>query len=165
MKYLYSILLILSTFLCSTAFGNSAGVYYNPDRSGEGISVTTSGDTLVLFFYTYRDEVTSIPPSISPAPPDVAPQFDNSSTWYIAQSTNYDGNVATGPIYLSEAASYPDVVSGGLNALEQVGTFTANYDGSGWTLTVDYEVNLVLPWFSSLYYTEYDFSVGLIEVE
>ena len=51
MKILSLILLLI----CGSAFAGDSGTYFNPERDGEGLQLTRSGDTVQFFFYTYDD--------------------------------------------------------------------------------------------------------------
>ena len=68
MKYILALLLALATTVQA-----QTGMFYNPERDGEGIIVTIVGDTLGFALFTYFDAnaVNEVPPVVSPAPPDV----------------------------------------------------------------------------------------------
>lgn len=50
-----------------------SGIFYNPERDGEGIFMTIDGDRVGFALFTYFDPDASseIPPTVSPAPPEV----------------------------------------------------------------------------------------------
>jgi hypothetical protein len=158
-KYWYT--LLASLFLFGTAQAADTGVWYNPDRSGEGINLITRNQTLVLFFYTYRDELHAVPPSVSPAPPAIPQEAPNTTTWYIGQAENWDGESATGYLYAAEAFNYPFAVEFDVGATEAVGKFELVKDGEGWLLEVKYHLNYLVPWHVSLY-DVHSFPVPLI---
>jgi hypothetical protein len=90
-SFLNSVLLGIIAFIFIFAIyivtmGNAradTGFFYNPDRSGEGIIVTTDEDRKMLAFalFTYWDAVISIPPVVSPMPPPVATVWTSCSTY------------------------------------------------------------------------------------
>ena len=49
------------------------GMFYNPERNGEGIIVTIEKDVLAFAFFTHFDPnaANDMPPVVSPAPPEV----------------------------------------------------------------------------------------------
>ena len=63
---------VLMTSFCHVAAAGT-GMYYNPERDGEGIIVTIEGDVLAFAFFTYFDPnaANEVPPVVSPAPPEV----------------------------------------------------------------------------------------------
>lgn len=159
MKYWFTVL--ASLFLLGTAQAADTGVWYNPARNGDGINLITRDSTLVVYYYTYRDDVQVIPPSVSPEPPIVDPIAPNSAVWYLGLAHDYDGESATGILYIGEAFSYPLVSNNAVGEAQEVGRFTILRDGEGWTLEVDYSWNYLVPWYVSLYDT-HEFPVALI---
>ena len=73
---LVGVLVVLAMLWASSAKAQDSGVFYNVDRSGEGIFVTVNRkkNTLAFAFFTYWDvkpvEIV-IPPVVSPAPPPI----------------------------------------------------------------------------------------------
>jgi hypothetical protein len=155
------IALLASLLFVGTAQAADTGLWHNPARNGEGINLITRDSTLVLFFYTYRDNVTSIPPSVSPAPPFVEPVGQNSTVWYIGQADNFNGESASGVLYGAEAEDYPNASQNEVGEVEEVGTFYLLRDGDGWILEIDYSWNYLVPWFVSLY-DVHEFPTALI---
>jgi len=150
MKYFVTALLTSLLFF-NTARAADTGVWFNPDRNGEGINIITNDDTLVFFFYTYRDSIHSVPPVVSPAPPDVPQVGPNLPVWYIGQADNFDGESAEGILYAAEAFDFPFVVEFELGTVNEVATFELVRDGEGWLLEVKYRWNYLVPWYVSLY--------------
>lgn len=142
---------LASIFLIGTAYAADTGVWYNPERNGDGINLITKDATVVLYYYTYRDDVKLIPPSVSPEPPVVDPIAPNTATWYLGLAHDYDGESASGILYIGEAYSYPEVFDNAVGEAAEVGTFTLLRDGEGWTLKVKYSWNYLVPWYVSLY--------------
>ena len=72
MKFLNVLFVLLMIGLCRAAVADT-GMFYNPERDGEGIIVTIEKDVLAFAFFTYFDPnaVNVRPPVVSPAPPDV----------------------------------------------------------------------------------------------
>ena len=67
MRFLFTIILVG----LATVANAQTGMFYNPDRSGEGIIVTLEGDTLAFAFFTHfdPDAANRVLPTVSPAPP------------------------------------------------------------------------------------------------
>lgn len=160
MKYFITAVLAGLLFF-GTAQAADTGLWYDPERSGEGINIITRDKTLVIFFYTYRDTEHPIPPTVSPAPPVVPFVAPNSSVWYYGQAENFDGELATGFLYGAEAFDYPFSVEFDVGAVEKVGIFELVRDGEGWLLEVTYQYNHIVPWHVSLY-DVHSFPVPLI---
>lgn len=155
-------LILLTSTLISTAAADSAGVFFEPTRNGEGAAVFTEGESFTAFIYTYRDGNNTLPPVVGPAPPRVENRATNSTTWYVAQSVNFDGSTATGEIYSAEAIDYPFSFDDTVGAIEQVGEFTASKTGQGWDISVTYTVNALVDVSDSLYIADFQFRVPLI---
>jgi len=153
--------ILASVLFLGTAHAADTGLWYDPERDGEGINVITRNSTLVFFFYTYRDNVHLIPPSVSPDPPSLVPEEPNTPIWYMGQAEDYDGKIANGTLYTGEALDYPNAVETSLASVEEVGTFTLFRDGDGWILEINYSWNYLVPWFVSLY-DVHNFPVALI---
>jgi len=134
-----------------TAQADSTGVWHNPDRNGEGISLIDRGETLVVYFYTYRDVSHPIPPTVSSEPPVVEPAQPNTSAWYLGVAEDFDGESASGIFYATEAFNYPDADDGAVASVEEVGRFTLVRDGDGWILEIDYSYNYLIPWHATVY--------------
>jgi hypothetical protein len=127
------------------------GLWFNPERDGEGINLITKEDVAVVFFFTYVDQPQPIPPTVSPAPPVVELVNSNSSTWYIGQAGNYDGDSASGKLYAASGLDYPLSVADSVGFTEQVGSFTLVRLDDGWLLDVTWTWNTLVPWYVSLY--------------
>lgn len=91
------------------------GIYFDPDRNGEGIVVhteysrTAEPSELVFYFFTYTgDSRTSIPPTVSPPPPPpvVSTELDQQA-WYLGVSDSWDETRAVGTLYVTESFGYP----------------------------------------------------------
>lgn len=152
---------LLSLLFAGTVQAADTGLWFNPARAGEGINIITRDTTLVVFFYSYRDNTYSIPPSVSPAPPFVEPVGQNSSVWYFGQANNYNGESASGVFYGAEAFDYPDAFQNEVGSVEQIGTFYLLRDGDGWILEIEYSWNYLVPWFVSVY-DVHEFPLALI---
>lgn len=162
MKVFITSLILITSLLISTAVADEAGVFYDGDANGEGAAVFTQGTSFTAFIYTYSDGSTELPPVVSPAPPRIPNDCPNCTTWYVAQSTDFDGSTATGEIYSAEAIYYPESFNGEVGAVEQVGDFTATRSGSGWSFSVEYVVNPLVDLTASLYSEDLDFPDPLI---
>lgn len=159
MKHLITLLATLLLFGTVQAADN--GLWYNPERNGEGLNLTTRDSTCVLFFYTYVDNSDLVPPSVSPPPPAVKLKHQNSAVWYYGQGADYNGETCTGNFYFAEAFDYPEAIEGEVGHVDIVGTFALVRDGDGWLLDISYKVNFSVPWYVS-FYDLHDFPVPLI---
>ena len=65
---------LICLLLMATANAQT-GMFYNPERNGEGIIVTIDGDVLAFAFFTHFDPnaVNEMPPVVSPPAPSVDP--------------------------------------------------------------------------------------------
>ena len=146
--------LLLTSFLFLLALPAMAadnGVWFNSERNGEGINLITRDEVALIYFFTYVDNTDTIPPSGSPVPPEVPLINKNSTTWYLAVGFDYNGEQATGDIYVAQARNYPIAIDGALADAEKVGTFTLLRLDDGWLLDVNYAWNYIIPWYVSLY--------------
>jgi hypothetical protein len=159
-KFLLCILLYAGLINAATA--DSAGVYFEPARNGEGAAIFTQDDTFAAFIYTYRDNDDSLPPVVGPSPPRVGNRCTNATTWYVAQATNFDGSTASGVIYSGEAIEFPFAFDDSVAAVESVGTFTAAKVGKGWDISITYSENPLVDQTDSLYSLDFQFRVPLI---
>lgn len=164
MKHL--VLTIILALFSSTLFAAEAGVFYNPDRDGEGATVFTDGSSLALFFYTYRDEVVIRPPEVSPSYPLPGPELVcvNEPIWYLLQADDYDGQSASGNAYTGIAFSYPYPVGKNLSDVQQIGTFFLNRDQDGFDLMIDWVENDVVSPYVSLYDSVYQLWTPLASI-
>jgi hypothetical protein len=151
MKALLGLLLLL--VLGSPAQAADNGLWYNASRSGEGINLITRDNTAVVFFYTYSDVITEVPPVVSPAPPEVDPMPANLPIWFYGQADDYDGDSATGTLYVGEAFEYPASFENEVGVVDAIGTFTLTRQDDGWVMDVSYLVNDSIPWYASIYST------------
>ena len=132
MKYLLALLLMLPAL----SFGQE-GIFYNPERDGEGINVFIRNETLSLMFFTYYDAKHDIVPIPSPPPPKPIELCLNESTWYIGLSQDWNGDEAHGDLFVSRPLDYPNVDTfNDLNMIFKVGTFTAKREDEGYSLDV-----------------------------
>lgn len=163
MKALLISLVLMASLLVSPVVANEAGVFYNPTRNGEGATIFVRGKEFIGFIYTYQDGWDELRPVVSPSPGfRVENKCLNCTTWYIAQSVNYDGNIASGELFGSEGIDYPLAYSDVVGATEQVGTFVAIRAGNGWNISVTYTVNPLVDVGASLYSVDFLFRVPLL---
>jgi len=167
--FLIFLVTLLALSFSAPVLADEAWLGYDPFRSGEGITVTASDNTLVFLFYTYTEEVTEIPPEVSPSIPDPEPFAANEPVWYIGSATDYDGDSASGSIYATTAVDYPNSVNGSVSDSEVIGQFLLvrkgnGPDATGWNLIIVWEENLLVPWHLNMYHTVYTFSQKLIAV-
>jgi hypothetical protein len=126
--FIISIIISITALFASTAQAAESGIFYDPTRDGEGVTVFIDESQFVGFFYTYRDEDHGTPPSVSPAPPFVPTCCFNEPNWFVLQADNFDGEVGSGVVYMGEAIEYP----GSFNIPEVTGNGTGEeVAGSG----------------------------------
>lgn len=82
------LLALFLTIFSATAFAQT-GFFYNEDRAGEGIIVTIKGDLLAFALFTYWDARISIPPVVSPMPPE----FLYPTLWTSCPTYNFAGQI------------------------------------------------------------------------
>ena len=134
MKTLLTIILLM---LANTSWAES-GHYYDPDRDGEGIFVTTDDQGRLSFgLYTYFDAQSAVHPETSPPAPllPLTP-CHNCPIWYVGNGV-YVNDASIGAIYLSVAIDYPNVAQGSLNEAIDVGTYLIERTTDGFDLVVD----------------------------
>lgn len=128
------LIVVLMAFSLAAWAGDS-GLYFNPDRNGEGISLQRNGDTVVTYFYTYGAETCPDPdlPTVSPVPDEIVCGHDG-QRWFLAVD-DIVGNVVSGLLYITEGQNYPG--SGTVGDETPVGTYTLVRDGDGWAMAVN----------------------------
>jgi len=142
-----------------------SGIFFDPDRNGEGATIFVDDNQAVLFFYTYCDESYDIPPAVSPLPPLVELDCANEPLWFLAQSSNFDGETGDGSIFMGEAINYPNASSEStVAAIDTVGTFTLIRSGDGFEMTVDWVQNPFLPQGVNLYNSTFFFTSPLLKI-
>lgn len=166
MKYFITLCAACLLFVSTALFTAESGIFYNPDRDGEGITFFADGEQAVLFFYTYCDDNYVIPPPVSPAPPPIDElECANQPVWFVGQASNFDGESASGQLFLSEAVEYPFAVEDRVGLIEVVGNFVLERNGAGWELTVEFVYNPFLPKEASLYAVPFNFSSPLLQIK
>ena len=101
-------LLILLILLPLTVFSSDSGLYFNPERDGEGIQVSRNGDTIQIFFYTYEpnDECWNI--TIPEGGLVTDDNCHEQRYFFTAGNTLFDNSVATGYLYTTAGLDYPE---------------------------------------------------------
>lgn len=136
-KLLFSLLLVV---LAGSAIAQDSGLYYNPARSGEGLSLHRSGDRVVGFIFTYggveSETPASIPPWVSPQVPLEEPL--NGQRWFlISGDTLIDDTYAEGILYSTGGINYPvKLHPNDIGAAVPVGEYVLSRYEDGWELLV-----------------------------
>jgi len=156
MKWL--ILLLLS----STLMAGESGLYFDPERNGEGISVHRSGDTVVTFLFTYGalfcDGV--IEPTVSPS---LTPEdCDLSGQRYFFATDDIDefDTAVSGALFITSGRNYPDGIIDEVGEAQAVGVYTLVRKGDGFLMAVD-RFGSVLTEDDPLFERIFDFSTRL----
>lgn len=104
MKRLINALLILWLGLFSLNAFPQTGVYYNPDRDGEGIVAFTDDERIVFYVYTYGAELCAT----ERVEPLVIQEVctNNGQRWFFGADP-WNGRAATGFLFATEGVEYP----------------------------------------------------------
>lgn len=136
--FLLSTLLLFSTTLFAQGNAPDSGVYFDPERSGEGISLHRSEDTVLFYFFTYGEEVCG---PIEPVPSPVRGVNDgcdlNGQRWFFGFGDASD-NVVSGDLFLTDGIEYPFDDRGFIGEESVIGEFLLVKDGHGWVLVVSH---------------------------
>jgi len=155
--------LILAILFSIATFDTQAQLYFDPERNGEGISVTQEGDTFTTIVFTYGALTCDgiIEPVVSPS----LPQDDcdlGAQRWFIGTNDiNEDGTAIIGELLVTSSPTYPDAISGNLSVSEVVGEYTMLRSGEGWFFFVDRATGSPLTVEDPLYEGFFDFTTRL----
>lgn len=159
MKFL---MLLLFT---STLLAGDSGLYFDPDRNGEGISIHRTNGVLTMFFYTYGalfcDGV--IEPVVSPSLPGDDCDFRGQRWFYSSDPINEEDTIVSGTFYITSGFNYPEGLNSEVSILDEVGTYILVRSGSGFLMAVDREDTTVLVVDDPIYNGFYNFSTLLLE--
>jgi len=165
--FLLSCLLFLTSFCAvSTVAADDSGLFYDPDRQGEGIVVTKFNDLVAFYFFTYGGlycgEDTDVYPS--PLPEWYVEGCDyNGQRWFLGVN-EMDGDTVTGDLYMTHGLFYPHGIVHNVGQETVVGHYLLIRMGSGWVLDVD-RVGDALPSWDWIFNSNYDFSNHLLPVK
>ena len=155
-------LLALIVLLFSTSIFASGGAYYNPERSGEGVSVFVRDQTLSFVFFTYYDDVISLDPVVSPpAPTQPGITCNNQTVWFIGTTHSWDGKEAKGDLLLMRPTEYPYTIDRNLASIVPIGKFSMVPDEEGFDLII--EPNGALPRSMYIFNNRLSFNRAIIE--
>lgn len=136
-KVIFSLLLLA---LAGAAFAQDSGLYYNPARDGEGLSLQRSGDTVVAFLFTYGGEESETPAPIAPWLSPQVPLEDplNGQRWFFTGAgTLVDNSYAEGILYSTGGVNYPVPLQPNPVAKPvAVGEYVLSRYENGWELLV-----------------------------
>jgi hypothetical protein len=146
LKYVLGLILLVSSL---TAFAQGSGLYKDPDRYGEGISLTLNGNKVQFFFYTYdgnpgcfdEDDVFTVT-----IPEDFLVTNENchENRWFLSGGDTLDeSGVATGWFYTAFGLNYPEGLDDNDNPFQMnvgetqiVGVYVIERYDDGWRLVV-----------------------------
>lgn len=154
---------VLAILLSITALTAQAQLYFDPERVGEGISITQDGDSFTTILFTYGALTCDgiIEPVVSPS----LPQDDcdlGAQRWFIGtNSINEDDTAIVGDLLVTSAKTYPDAISGNLATSDVVGEYTMLRSGDGWFFFVDRVTGSPLAVEDPLYEGFFDFTTRL----
>ena len=132
-------LMLLTTTLYAQAGSPDSGVYFDPARSGEGISLSRDGDTILFFMFTYGEEICG-PIEPEPSPPSKEPDDGcniNGQRWLFGFG-DISSNVVSGELFLTDGVDYPFADRGFVGDESPVGDFLLVKDEVGWVLVVSH---------------------------
>ncbi len=134
---------LLALCMCHPVFAQDSGMYFDAERSGEGILLMRDKDAnMTLFLFTFGGECNYIEPSVSPSESECD---TNGQRWFWG-SGKYDPNLdqVKAEFFIVTGVSYPD---GDMDPFDpfiqnvgkarEVGEFTLRRTGDGWRLFVD----------------------------
>lgn len=149
-----------------------SGLYFNPDRNGEGITLTTDGDLYVTYFFTYGGYQcdTIREPTVSPSLPPEEPCDLNGQRWFFgADLYKKDKDLVEGTFYMTTGVDYPEGALSNDNPFGvdvgqaiPVGNYALRARGEGYQLRVfQLDENAVLPDDDYLFEVIFDFNTLL----
>jgi hypothetical protein len=164
MKYFITILTCFLFLSATPVMSAESGIFFDPTRDGEGATIFVDDSQFVLFFYTYRDSVYDIPPTVGPPMPPVEVCCENQPTWFIAQGNDFDGDSGTGVVYMGQGVDYPVGAGSLVGETSPIGTFEVVRNGDGFDFVVTWELNELLPQYATVYRTAYSFTDTLLSI-
>jgi hypothetical protein len=156
--------LLLTLLMVAGSVMADSGLYYDPGRNGEGLSLHTNGDTVVGFLFTYGGEDSEVS---MPIPPYVSPQFPleeplNGQRWFLLSPGTLVGDCADGELYIGGGVNYPvPLVPNGIGDVRLVALYTLCKLGDGWQLLVERTEDSPLAEDDPLFLVNFDFDVLL----
>ena len=167
MKYfLIGLLLLASGLAYARDTSSDSGLYFNPDRDGEGLALHRSGKTVAAFVFTYGGAEAEVPQPIGPF---FSPQIPldeplNGQRWFMISGDPLIGDVATGILYITGGVNYPDVLQPlSIGTAEAVGNYELSRNGDGWDLIVVRSSGSRLAADDPLYTVDFSFDTLLFE--
>lgn len=160
--------LVLSLF-CGVALAGDSGVYSNPDRDGEGLSLHVSGTTVVGFLFTYgqleEELALSLPPIVSPQLQLILDPPLNGQRWFLISGDELiDNQYVTGKLYQGGGLNYPvKLHPHGVGAVVPVGNYLLERSGDGWSLTVENIKGGPLGDMDPLFMVIFDFDLKILD--
>jgi hypothetical protein len=151
------IIALLLTLVPAFAFADT-GLFYDPERDGEGFSITENGDSLSFLYFTYgKDPIDERPkpPTVSPpAPPLPRPNADAPSWFLGANSVSLLDGLWRGELLYF---IYDPELADRIAAPVQVGTFEIMRDveSGGYVLDIRWIENIYFGPTAPLYETSY----------
>ena len=143
MKRFYILLLaLLIGGGTSNLLAGDSGAYDNPARNGEGIVLVRRDNIMVVYLFTYGEEVCGLPIPAVPSPePEGWPEgYDCQpigQRWFIGADGMDSENVVSGLLYITDGFHYPTGQNGVVGTETAVGVYTLVRADGGWLLAVD----------------------------
>jgi len=148
---------------------DDSGIFYDPDRDGEGIVLTRNGNDIVFYFYTYHPNegcwnskaegcndqrwfVSGVAPLIQ----------DSVVTGQFHITKGMDFHPCTGPKITPEASTMTIMELQSCYEIILVGDFLLTRNGDGWNLQVSQKGDF-LPKNDPIYTTDYTFDTPLLK--
>jgi hypothetical protein len=85
---------------------SDSGLFYNPERDGEGINLIRNGDHVVFYFYTYEPHETCWNIEI-PEGGLVTEANCNEQRWFLSGGDKIDDGIIEGWLYTGLGTGYP----------------------------------------------------------
>jgi len=145
----------------------NAQMYYDTERSGEGIVILHQGDLVQFTMFTYTDAtecVTSEIPSFGNDPVFVTTCVGGPQAWYVSGSAQLRDGVAHGVVHSTEGCRYPDTCADPVQVANvfEVASWELLQTETGWSVEfLPFRVADPLPLDASFYAGPYTFNQRL----
>lgn len=166
-RIFYAFALLAMLVFTSPVIAGDSGIYFNFDRSGEGITLVRHDDTLQFSFFSFKPWQ-GCPGIDIPYYTLLTEENCHFSRWFISGADPIIGdNAVTGDLFIGLGFDYPDGIPDYGNPFGvlvgdgfKVGTYTLQRFQGGWRLAVT-RYGAILDVDDPLYTTIYEFTTFL----